>query len=141
MKSPPGKPLMSSKQCHSFLIPASLHPQEITVRNVGTMNHLWCFPCMKNCFPYLCDQGVHSSFSMPFRQLQQVKGEAIFYPYPHRERCWAAFTSSSVALLLFAPCPLLGQRPKEASPQHRELLTQREAAAGTGMSGTLCRKL
>lgn len=105
-KSPPGKPLMNSKQSHSFLIPASLHPQEITVRNMRTMNHLWCFPCMKNCFPYLYDQGVHSSFSMSFRQQQLVKREAIFYPYPHRGRCWGAFTSSSaVTLLLFATLP------------------------------------
>lgn len=71
---------------------------------MGTMNHLWCFPCMKNCFPYLYDQGVHSSFSMPFRLQQQVKREAIFYP--HRGRCWGAFISSSaVALLLFATLP------------------------------------
>lgn len=35
---------MASEHCLSFLIPISLHLQEISKRNRGTMNHLWCFP-------------------------------------------------------------------------------------------------
>lgn len=110
--------------------PCSLHSQEITMRNMWTMNHLWCFPCMKNCFPCLYDQGVHSSFSMPFRQQQQVKRQAVFYSCPHTGSCCGGFTSSSaVALLLFAT--LLTFEAETSSPSARGSITSGQRVLGT----------
>lgn len=116
VKSPPGKPLMSTEHCHSFLIPASLHSQEITMRNMGTMNHLWCFPSMKNGFPYLSDQGVRFSLSCLSDSSSRSQQRQFSTHTLTRADSWSSLMwNTAVALLLIATLSTSELNPEAAT--------------------------
>jgi len=81
---------------------------------------------MKNCFPYLCDQGVHFSFSCLSDSSSRSKQRQFSTHALIRADSWSSFTCDTVvALLLTATLPTSELNPEAAtsSPSLRGSIT------------------